>query len=80
MQPASSPPHLRPGGHNPIERLHDIASEGIHSRPEEECIEIFDSSRLVFEYLFKNLQLSAAEAKAFVEKLSELTKRNTTKR
>ena len=32
------PPHLRPGGENPIDKLHDLASDGLHSKSEEECI------------------------------------------
>lgn len=67
------PPHLRPGDHNPIERLHDITSDGVHAKSDEECIEIFDKSRFVFEYTFKKLQVDAAEARAFAEKLAKLT-------
>ena len=68
------PPHLRPGDHNPIERLHDITSDGVHAKSDEECIEIFDKSRFVFEYTFKKLQVDAAEARTFAEKLAKLTK------
>ncbi len=57
------PPHLRPGNHNPIERLHDITSDAVHAKSDEECIEIFDKSRFVFEYTFKKLQVDAAEAR-----------------
>ncbi len=67
------PPHLRPGGHNPIDRLHDIASEGIHSRSDDECIDIFDRIRLVFEYLFIELNVSLSKTKEFASKLNELT-------
>ena len=42
------PPHLRPGGENPIDKLHDLASDGLHSKSEEECIQIFDRCRHVF--------------------------------
>jgi hypothetical protein len=69
------PPYLRPGGRNPIDLLHDIASEGIHAKPDEECIEIFDKSRLALEYVLKNLEVGAAEARAFVKELHELDRR-----
>ncbi len=69
------PPSLRPGGRNPLDMLHDIASEGIHAKPDEECIEIFDKSRLALEYVLKNLQVGGAEAKAFVKELHELDRR-----
>ena len=67
------PPHLKPQGINPIDRLHDITSEGLHSRPDEECIEIFDVSRRVFEYFFRKLQVDTTEAKEFVKDLRALS-------
>lgn len=69
------PLHLRPGGSNPIDLLHDIASEGIHSKPDQECIDIFDRTRLVFEYVFRQLHVSASEARAFAQELKELAAR-----
>jgi hypothetical protein len=67
------PPSLRPGGHNPIDVLHDLSSEGIHHRSEEECIQIFDRVRSVFEYLFREIDTrkrSAAEYAATVAKIA----------
>jgi hypothetical protein len=51
------PPHLKPGGQNPIDLLHDLASEGLHARSEDECLEIFDKSKIVFEYVFRQLKV-----------------------
>ena len=74
------PPHLRPGGsQNPIDLLHDLASEGIHAKSEDECIEIFDRSRLVFEYLFRELQLRREDALSYLETMKRLTARKSTK-
>lgn len=56
-----------------MDLLHDIASEGIHSKSDEECLDIFNRSRLVFECLMINLKVSAAEAKTLVEKLRRRT-------
>jgi hypothetical protein len=67
------PTQLKPGGHNPFDILHGLFSEGIHSMSEEECTEEFDRTRLVFEYLFKNLSVSHEEAKAYIKNLSQLS-------
>jgi len=67
------PPSLRPGGHNPINALHDLSSDGIHRRSEEECIQLFDRVRAVFEYLFREIDTrrrSATEYAASVAKLA----------
>jgi hypothetical protein len=68
------PPHLRPGGHNPIERLHAIASEGIHSNTDVECITIFDECRAVFQYFFRHLEITQKEAEDFAKQLAALTR------
>ena len=39
------PPHLKPGGHNPFDILHDLFSEGVHSMTEEDCIDQFDKTK-----------------------------------
>jgi hypothetical protein len=74
------PPQLHIGGHNPIDLLHDIASDGIHNRPDDECIEIFDESRTIFERLFAELKESAVKQREFEEKLNELHRRKSRKR
>src|SRR5205823_3425555 len=69
------PPHLRPGGHNPFDILHDLPSEGIHALSEAECIEIFDRIRHTFEHLFKNLTFNSEETKMYLRDLSQLSQR-----
>ena len=64
------PPSLRPGGHNPVDLLHDIASDGIHNKSDEDCIALFDVSRQVFEYLFKELQVRKAEADSYLTNIN----------
>jgi hypothetical protein len=67
------PPHLRPEGKpNPIDVLHDLTSDGLHSKSEEECIDIFDKVKKVFEYVFGNLNVQIEEARAFVKSLGQL--------
>lgn len=69
------PAGLRPDGlPNPLGILHELASEGLHARSEEECIDVFDRCRFVFEYVFGNLRVKQEEAKAFLKHLGELAK------
>jgi hypothetical protein len=74
------PANLRPDGlPNPLGVLHELVSDGLHARPEAECIVIFDRCRFVFEYVFGNIRSGQEEAKAFVKHLSGLaTPRPTT--
>ena len=68
------PPALRQGGHNPIERLHAIASEGIHTKSDDECIGIFDATQAVFEYFFRHFEITSKEREEFAAKLASLTR------
>jgi hypothetical protein len=63
------------GGHNPLERLHQWSSAGIHDRDEWECIEIFDEIRTLFELLFERLAREAAEKRIYDKKLIDLTRK-----
>jgi hypothetical protein len=49
------PPHLRAGGHNPLNKLYAVASSGLHGKTDEQCLDDFQNARFEFEYLFKNL-------------------------
>ena len=71
------PDHLKPGGINPIDALHDIASEGLHRKSDGDCIDIFDESRLVFEHLFKELKIHKETARSFVQKLRGIAERKS---
>ena len=52
------PPNLRPAGKpNPIAILHELTSDGIHAKSDEECVEVFDRCRAIFEYVFSKLGL-----------------------
>ena len=65
------PPHLRPGGHNPLNKLYAVASGGIHGKSDEDCLEDFQNARFEFEYLFKNLTVSNDEAQEFLKRVSK---------
>lgn len=64
------PAHLKPGGHNPLDKLYKPLSAGLHGESDEECLSIFSEARFVFEYLFKNLTESNEEARRYVKELS----------
>jgi len=63
------PIHLRPGGHNPLIKLYGIASAGLHGESDEKCLELFDTYKFEFEYLFRNLTISNAEAQEYVKRV-----------
>jgi hypothetical protein len=67
------PGDLKPGGSNPFDIIADFASKGMHWEPEEECLDIFDRIRSVFEYLFRNLSFTTEEAKEYVKTLTKLS-------
>ena len=64
------PANLKPGGHNPLDKLYTAASGGLHGESDEDCLTIFNEGRFVFEYLFKNLSVSNEEAREYVKRLS----------
>jgi hypothetical protein len=66
------PKRLMHGGHNPLDKLHAVASEGIHALSDEECVAVFDSARAVFEYFFENLPEQQKAEEGFGKALSDL--------
>lgn len=68
------PASLRPPGNpNPMAVLHELASDGIHAKSDEECVDIFDACRRTFEYVFGKLRIETEDAKNFVKEMSALT-------
>jgi hypothetical protein len=70
------PAHLKPGGHNPLDKLYAPLSAGLHGESDDACLRIFSDARFVFEYLFKNLTESNEEARKYVQRLSAPPKGN----
>lgn len=64
------PKHLKPGGTNPLDRLHDLASEGMHHKSDDECLDIFDRCRGAFEYVFRQLVVEIEDARAYMADLT----------
>ena len=73
------PAHLKPGGHNPLDKLYAMASAGLHGESDEDCLTIFAEGRFVFEYLFKNLTVGNEEAREYVRQLSSPSPVKTSK-
>ena len=70
------PANLRPSGHpNPIAVLHELTSEGLHSKSDEQCVDIFDECRQTFEYVFGKMRIEAEEAVAFVKGIAKLSEK-----
>jgi hypothetical protein len=69
------PVYLKPGGANPLVPLHKLASEGVHNLPEDECIQIFDESIVVFSFVFSELRRHQAQVKTFAKSLDKLVKK-----
>jgi hypothetical protein len=69
------PKHQRPSGINPLDALHDLASEGIHHRSEDECLEIFDRGKAALEYVFRELQVHIEDAKEYMASLAAIGKK-----
>lgn len=67
------PGNLRPPGKpNPMAILHELTSEGIHAKSDEECVEIFDRCRAIFEFVFGKMKIEVEDAKKFVTLMADL--------
>ncbi len=66
------PPILRPEGFNPLQTLHTILSEGLHEKPEKECLEIAEKIRTILVFMVKAVIQSRKEKKEFTEKMKRL--------
>jgi len=66
------PEVLKPDGANPFQAMYDILSGGIHTQSEEECLQIADDTREIFDYLFDRFRAEIAERTAFVAKVKAI--------
>jgi len=68
------PAYLRPGGENPLARLHDLTSDGLHNKSEDECIEIFDLCIAVLTFVFREMELHRSGAEEYKKAIKLLTR------
>lgn len=74
---AMLPASVRRGGQNPVAILHDLTSEGLHAKSDEECIDMFDRCQLAFEHVITSLKSDSDEDKQYAEALKKLTEKAT---
>lgn len=61
-----------PGKPNPMAILHELVSDGLHAKSDEECVDIFDKCRTTFEYVFAKVRIEVEDAKNFVKAMQDL--------
>ena len=67
------------GGHNPFARLHEWASAGVHNETDQDCCELFDEIRGVFDALFERLHAERETRRLYADRLGKISKRVPTK-
>ena len=65
------PDSLQPGGVNPLGQLYVHTSSGLHSKSDEECVEIFDDLRADFEYIFLNIYKETQERREYAKRMKQ---------
>lgn len=71
------PSSLKPDGLNPLGTLHEILSEGIHSKPDEECIEFAEDIKTILIYLVSEVIRHKQESKMFTDKMHRLLEKKS---
>lgn len=66
------PPHLLVNGINPLGRLYKILSEGVHSKPDEGCLQIAHQLREALKYLLSELASRKARRETYASQLGTL--------
>jgi hypothetical protein len=66
------PPGLFANGRDSFTALHDITSSGIHSKTEDQCIDIFDRCNVIFTRTFQILHEHKRERDEFAARLNAL--------
>jgi len=66
------PSALQPDGYNPLKALHSSLSEGIHSKTDEECLELAETIKAILVYLLEEIRSRSDKAKIFSEKMKKL--------
>jgi hypothetical protein len=66
------PTSLQIGGINPLGTLHDLLSQGMHGLSEDDCLQIAEDIRDVFEHIFTTLRTQVEDRQSFIEKAKKL--------
>jgi hypothetical protein len=73
------PPNLLLEGENPFKLLYSLLNTGIHTKSDDECLEIAEKISTAFEYIFEQLHIHTSENKKFIESIKELERKKTKK-
>ncbi len=68
------PVSLRPGGANPLGRLHGLLSGALHAEDEEGALKTAEEMRYILEHLFINLKDYIDAQKEYAKRLQQPTK------
>lgn len=71
------PPVLLINGHNPLALLHNALSQGVHNLPDEECLTLATSIRVVLVELAEKLGQALKDEKELSEAVSRLLQAQT---
>ncbi len=66
------PAILRPDGMNPLSALHSALSQGLHSKSDEDCLELAEYCREPLVFLVKQVAASKQAAKSFTSSMRKL--------
>lgn len=66
------PTSLRPDGMNPLSVLHDVLSEGLHGKHDEECLELAASIKETLLYLVNQIIQAEEASKRFTESMRKI--------
>ena len=73
------PPALLINGHNPLVLLHGSLSQGVHNLPDEECLSLATSIRVVLVELAEKLGQALKDEQELTNAVSKLLQTQTTK-
>jgi hypothetical protein len=74
------PPALLINGHNPLILLHAALSQGVHNLPDEECLELATSIRVILVELSEKLGQALKDEKELSDAVTKLLHTKTTKK
>ena len=66
------PGSLRPGGENPLDRIYDSASSGIHAGTEDEAVSKAMAIKVALEYVVPRLQQQIEGKQAYLDAMGKL--------
>jgi len=69
------PDYLKPDGFNPLGQIYGLLSDGVHSLPDEECLDKAQDLQACLEFLISELATHKKNREEFKKRLSSLRKK-----